>query len=78
MSKNEYDWAVSVRADRLKPGMRFYFDEKFGGEGDVVTVVSSSNAYGLLDIEVEEYDFALGFLDSQMVRLVPAPEGEDL
>lgn len=73
------DWKVSVRADRLRPGMRFYFDEKFGGEGDVVTVASAPrNSFGLVDIEVEEYDFDLEFLDSQMVRLVPAPEGEDL
>ena len=67
---SESEWAVSVRADALQSGQQFYFDPEFGGEGEVVTVVSMVNSFGLLDVSVEEYDFPLMFLENQFVRLV--------
>jgi hypothetical protein len=61
---------VEVSVLSLAPGMRFVFDEEFGGEGDIVTVAQyPMEAFGLVDVPVEEYDFHLSFMDYMKVRL---------
>lgn len=65
-------WVVRLSVDSLRPGSRFYFDDEFGGEGNIVTVESHTNLFGTIEVWTEEYDFPLEFQRGQWVTLAPA------
>ena len=59
-----------INVTNLVPGMQFFFDEEYGGDGGVVTVAEYPvEAFGLVDVRVKEYDFDLSFMDHMMVQL---------
>lgn len=62
-------WVVRLAVDELRPGTRFYFDEEFGGEGDVVTVESQATLFGTIEVWTEERDLPLEFQHGQWVTL---------
>lgn len=79
MSENEIKsdgWLVRKAASLLKPGERFIFTEDMGGENEVVTVVSTGDAFGTLAIETEELDFDLDVTTNQMLTMA-LPEDDD-
>lgn len=62
-------WVVRLAVTELRAGARFYFDEEFGGEGEIVTVESQSDTFGNVEVWTEEHDFALQFERGQWVTL---------
>ncbi|MDN5895399.1 MAG: hypothetical protein L0H93_15415 [Nocardioides sp.] len=62
-------WVVRVPVTRLRAGQRFYFDDEFGGEGDVVTVESQHSSFGTVEVWTAEYDFGLEFMQEQLVTM---------
>jgi len=70
------EFVVSKPASQMRPGDRFIFDEEMGGEGEVVTVVSLTDTYGIAVIETEELDFAIEALSHQWLTIAPEEEEE--
>jgi DNA-binding MurR/RpiR family transcriptional regulator len=71
------EWVVRKTAQALRPGDRFIFTEEMGGEGEVVTVVSLADTYGIAVIETEELDFAIEAMSHQWLTIAPEEEEED-
>lgn len=67
-------WTVRLAVTELRGGNRFYFDDEFGGEGDIVTVESQHDFFGTVEVWTVEYDFALEFQRGQMVTLAADQE----
>jgi hypothetical protein len=71
-------WTVRKAARSLVAGEQFVFDEKYGGENQILTVESVREAFGTVTVSVEEFDWELAFDHDQSVTLVtqvdPAPE----
>lgn len=68
------EFTVRKRADQLREGDQFIFDEEMGGEGEVVTVVEIGVMYGLVQVETQELDFDLEMLDRTMVSIQASEE----
>jgi hypothetical protein len=63
------NWKVRVRPILLVPGDRIIFSAGMGGEGEVVTVESVSQALGTASIHTEELDFPIEVLTHNTVVL---------
>lgn len=71
------EFVASKPASELRPGDRFVFAEDLGGEGEVVTVASTGDAFSTLAIETDELDFDIEVVSSQMVTIAPEEEEEE-
>lgn len=73
MSTSE-EFIVSKPAGELAPGDRFIFAEDMGGEGETVTVESTSDSFGTVSIETEELDFTIEAQSDHWLTIAPEVE----
>jgi hypothetical protein len=67
----ENAWAIRKRADQLRPGDRFIFDDSLGGEGAILTVESINPYYGTVEVWTEEEGYSIGMTDKTFVTIAP-------
>ena len=71
------EWVVRKTAQALRPGDRFIFTEEMGGEGEALTVVAvSADMFGIMEIEVEEFDWTIDVVPYQMLTIDVEKEEE--
>jgi hypothetical protein len=63
------EMTVMLAAPQLRPGTRFVFAEHLGGEGEILTVETIWDTFGLINVSVEELDDPITLLNSQFVKV---------
>jgi hypothetical protein len=66
---SESEWTVRKIASLLRPGERFVFADDLGGEGQTLTVESTANSFGTIEVATEELDFTVDLGSRQMVTM---------
>lgn len=61
--------SIRVRPILLVPGDRIIFSAGMGGQGEVVTVQTVSQAFGTASVYTEELDFAIEVLTHNTVKI---------
>jgi hypothetical protein len=69
MAKEVDGWQFRKTADALRPGDRFIFSDDLGGEGEVLTVESTANSFGTIEVATEEVDFTIDLNHNTWVNI---------